>query len=844
MLQPLSSFLLLGLLITGATQLCAQATGYSVVDNQIRVNTRQHWQSWKVAVGAAAISPEGTVSPRFLRRNINAALDATQYGTDPPGGAIAGSNPETAALIIDGDLTTSWGPDLDDATQNWWVQLRLGRVVVVDSIVLHFVTQDRGEPFLQFDVMGWRRPPPQAPSQNTITGTGISALWVIYRTDRPNRDERRISFVPRTTDRRNDDFAGDPLEVVHILLTGSELGRLREVTPEVYAALPDAARGDVDYYRLSTSGRQTVTSAEAYAGLAPARQGAVRFYRREQPRLAEIEVWTAGDNLNLGLVSSGAITTLQTERANQPQDLASTVTDGDFSTGPSVPVFKAEYLTFFEDLGTLFWIDKLDFLTHTLGDSPFEFNVEISDGSLAPDGSILWRAVAADRVAARFRSFPIEPTRVRFLRFRTRYRGSSNGTVSLIEALLYGEGYVAVAQLTSDVIDLGGRKGLVTIEWDADTPEGTRMEISTRTGDVLAEQKVFHDSDGKVVTEDRYRRRLPEVKKGDITTNFVPGDDFSDWSVPYTKSGEEIRSPRTRQYLQVQARVLADTTSKYGPPASLSSMRINLADLYTDNLTGEIWPTRVLQVGEPEPRSYFLRPVFGSDDQGFDEIRVVATTAAFMDVVEVRAGTRNDFLAGTARIIPGAQIERAPTGRDTLAMHLPTVLRREVELVEVRMETTIHGNSAAFEAAVRETGYDGAWQLAEAGDATSLVQSETNVVIAVAGNKVLSALRVEPGVFTPNGDGINDISTLVFSVNRIIGPQQVRLVVYDLAGRRVRQLPQGRSDARGSYRVPWSGDDDSGSQVPPGIYVVSLDIVAESVRAKSTQHTAIVHVVY
>jgi len=839
----LSIFLLLGLLITGAADLYAQAPGYTIVDNQIRVDTRQHWQSWTVAVGAAAISPEGTVSPRFLRKQVNAALDATQYGTDPQGGAIAGSNPETAALIIDGDLTTSWGPDLHDPAQNWWIQLRLGRVVVVDSVVLHFVDQEQGEPFLQFDVMGWRRPPPLAPSKNTITGTSISALWVIYRTDRPNHEERRISFVPRTTDQANESFAGDPLEVVHILLTGSELGRLREVTPEVYAALPDAARGDVDYYRLSTSGRQTVTSAEAYADLALERQGSIRFYRREQPRLSEIEVWTAGDNLNLGLVTSGATTTLQTERDDQPQDLSTTVTDGSFATGPSSPLFSGEYLTYFEDLGTLFWVDKLDFLSHDLGNSPYEFNVEISDGALAPDGSVLWRSVAADKEAARFRSFPIEPSRVRYLRTRSRTR-SGTSQLSLIEVLLYGEGYVAVAHLTSDVIDLGGRKGLVTIEWEADTPEGTRMEISTRTGNVLSEQKVFHDSDGKVVSEDRYRRRLPEIKKGAVTANFIPGNDFSDWSVPYSRSGEEIRSPRTRRYLQIQARVLADTVSKYGPPASLSSLRINLADLYTDNLTGEIWPTRVQLIGEPEARAYFLRPVFGSDDQGFDEIRVVATAAAFMDVVEVRTGTQRDFSDGTASVIPGAMIERARTGRDTLALHLPAVLRREVELVEVRMETTIHGNSAAFEAAVRETGYDGAWQLAEAGDATSMVSSETNVVIAVAGNRVLSSLRVVPEVFTPNGDGVNDVADLLFNVNRIVGTQQVALVVYDLAGRRIRQLRQARSDTRGSYRVAWAGDDDDGKRVAPGIYLVRLEMFAESGRAESTLHTGVVHVVY
>lgn len=833
--------LCLALLPTGFAW--GQTDGYDVQDNQIRVNTRAHWQSWRVAVGAAAITPDGTISPRFLRKQINAALDAEQYGSEPQGGAVAGSNDGSAALIMDGDLATSWGPDLDDPSENWWVQLRLGRVVVVDSVVLHFVDEDQGEPFLQFDVMGWRRPPPLAPSANTITGTGISALWVIYRTDRPNKDQRRISFVPRTTDQANDEFGGDPLEVIHILITGSELDRLREVADITYEGLPAESRGAIDYYRLSTSGRQTLTSADAYAALPPARQGAIRYYSRERPRLAEVEVWTAGDNLNLGLVNNGAVTTMQTGRAAEPKNLASTVTDGDFSTGPSSALFSGEYLTFYEDLGTLFWIDELHFLSHDLGNSPYEFNIDLSDGTLAPDGSILWRPAAADRQKARFRSFRIEPSRVRYIRTRARTR-SGTTQMSLIETLLYGEGYVAVAHLTSDVIDLGGRKGLVTIEWDADTPEGTSLEISTRTGNVLAEEQIFHDSDGRVVTEDRWRRRLPDVKKGPVTVRLVPGDGFSDWSRPYTKSGEEIRSPRTRRYLQAQVRVVADTTSKYGPPASLSALRINLADLYTDKVTGEIHPTRVQRVGAPEARSYYLEPIFGADDQGFDQIRLVASGSTDINIVEVLAGSRQDFVDGTEQVFGAAQLERASTGMDTLALLLPRALRRETELVEVRMQTTIHGNSVAFEAAVRETGFDDAWQLVEPGDATTLVRSETNVVVALAGNQVMSDLQIDPAVFTPNGDGINDETELVFNVSRVLGAKHIDLAVFDLSGRRVRSLHQAREDTRGAWRVSWPGVDDNGNLLPPGIYLVSLELEAESSRAQNTRHTAVVHMVY
>ncbi len=94
-----------------------------------------------------------------MRKGINAALDATEYAVQARGGVDAGSNPHLAAHLIDGDPHTFWEPDLDAPPEDWWVQIRLGRLVVVEKIVLRFVGEDTGDPFLQFDLLGWRKPP-------------------------------------------------------------------------------------------------------------------------------------------------------------------------------------------------------------------------------------------------------------------------------------------------------------------------------------------------------------------------------------------------------------------------------------------------------------------------------------------------------------------------------------------------------------------------------------------------------------------------------------------------------------------------------------------------------------
>lgn len=842
-LKPITALrFLLGTLLAVAGTATAQSPGYVIAGNQIRVETPAHWHAWDIAVGAATITPDGTVFPRFQRRHVNAALEAYDYDEGKlAGGAAAGSNDIDARHVIDGDPTTYWGPDVDASQEDWWIQVRLGRVVVVDSVVLHFVDESLGEPFLQFEVTGWRRPGPLSPSDNFLVGTRISAFWALYRTDRPNKTVRRISFVPRTTESASPDFVGDPLEVIHIRLTDSEGDRFRDVLVEAYERLPSEARGAVEYYRRSATGRQTLTSKEAYEQLDPERRGRIRYFQRERPRLAEVEVWTKGDNFNHGLVSRGAHNTFETPRSPQgPVNVSTSVTDGDPSTGPTGTLWSNDSATYIEDLGTRFWVDALDFMTD--GGSTRQFSVDVSDGSLAPDGSIRWDRIASELINTRYRTFAVKPTRVRYL--RTRFRSSSI-RIALTEVMLYGEGYVAEAVLTSKMIDLGGRKGLVSIEWDAETPEGTRLEITTRTGDTLSEVYIYHDNDGNVVTEDRYTRQLPRVKKGEITTGFGVSADFSVWSLPYDNSGDEIRSPRTRRYLQLQARVVADTASKFGPPARLHAIRVNTADLYTDKLTGEIWPTRVERIGAPEPRSFYLRPDFGNQLQGFDEIRIAATAATLLDLVDVRVGTRADFRNGEQRLIEAAEIERTATAPDTMAVRLPEIVHQGVELIEVRLQSTVHANSAAFEAAVRDGAYDGAWQIANVGDATERVNSQTNVVLALADNRVLSDLRVEPPLFTPNGDGVNDVATFQFSVNRVHQTYGgVAVSVYDLSGRLVRRLHLPEGDPRGPHAVVWDGDDSGGRPVPPGAYVVRLDLQTMSDRARGTLRTRTVHVAY
>jgi hypothetical protein len=93
--------------------------------------------------------------------------------------------------------------------------------------------------------------------------------------------------------------------------------------------------------------------------------------------------------------------------------------------------------------------------------------------------------------------------------------------------------------------------------------------------------------------------------------------------------------------------------------------------------------------------------------------------------------------------------------------------------------------------------------------------------------RILSQVGADPGVFTPNGDGINDVGIVGFVLGRIVAAS-IRIEIYDAGGRLRREL-LWRSLGAGSYLpserneagLPgaWDGLDDAGELVAPGIYL-------------------------
>ena len=67
--------------------------------------------------------------------------------------------------------------------------------------------------------------------------------------------------------------------------------------------------------------------------------------------------------------------------------------------------------------------------------------------------------------------------------------------------------------------------------------------------------------------------------------------------------------------------------------------------------------------------------------------------------------------------------------------------------------------------------------------------------------------------------------------------------VYDLSGRRVRDLSTATPYPSGERRVEWDGLDENGALVPPGIYLARVGFDTDS-GADGTHVSRLVHVIY
>jgi hypothetical protein len=812
------------------------------------VDRASQWNNWTFPSGTLKISTSGAVEPTRLDNDINASLDILDFfRLHPPAGSKkkpeeftildavkAGSNRAQVANILDGDPTTYWEPAaLNQDTpvgEQWWFSVDLGRYMIADRIVLKFA--DDADPFLLFDVqISDGRKPAGIPNATDPQFEPVLRLFT------PNKSQREF-VIELTSD---DEAPGRGLRFVQVIATGTDSSRAEEVSQIEYDRLlseePRLA-GIVEYYKQQADGRQILVGQSVYDQLDESRRGQVLYFRSEAPRVAELEVWTLGDEILMGTAQRGGSIVesdgniITSVLANGDVVSIATVTEH-----APVPPFLAEgFMTF--DLGAFFWIDRQWILYVRTGNfNKFDnYRLEFSDGSLAADGSIKWKASVTRQINPEFRFQPghdyneFEPIKARFFRFlfeRVITESGSGAPVNIAEMQLLGRGHLPEVTLESDLIRLGSSRNLLSIEWDADAPSGTEVVLQTRTGNKLDIVRRYYKQLNPAlprseVTQTQYEA-LRESWKAGIEEEERLGSDWSAWSEPYRlPAGSAISSPSPRQFVKIRATLLSGDPEKH---ATLNSVRLNFISPVAQRLIGEIAPFAIDSLGVQKTLSLYVHSEFQSTDPGFDELLLAGPSDMTFDFVQLYAGRAADFGEEADLISLRVEgVEVMNTAADSLRLSFDAITPRSgVDVLRLDFRTTLFSGGALLSASLQNQASGGGWQRVDAGDALEAIESNTTTLVGQEKRRILfTDVTVPQPVVTPNGDGINDEALIGFTVLRVSDDSPVEMLLYDVAGRPVRRLVEQRSRGSGRYEMGWDGRNDGGDLVPPGVYVARI----------------------
>ena len=745
--------------------------------DQLRFSSARQWSDWQLPIGAVEVAPNGSIQPVRVTKNTDAARDALQLG-----GGIrrAGSNPRDANALLDGNPTTGWAPNPDDDPDDWFVEIDLGRSVSAYSIALVFA--DDAPPFELFDLLLSSGEPQLDQVANPIAGS------LIYRIKERFKENvrHRVAFAP-----------GDALYLTPI----------RYLQIRNFKHVPDA-------------------------------------------RLVAVEVQSIGDNLILNLIERGGAIDVVIDAFVRAEEVtlgnALNLVDGSiFNRWRNGREPRNTYNTWSHitiDLGAVYPVDFVRLITgiairggfgeHLLrtragasGPRSFSYkNYEVltSDGTIAPDGTRIWTrhfagypASENHRAGLADHQFPTLPTR--YVRIAwliwdatcaatapdasSRWGCYANGSAEEIQ--VYGEGYPLAVRLRSPLIDLESGKNLNSIEWQAQTPLGTHIEIRSRTGNEVVEQYTFYDKNGKQVTQKRYDKLIPSFK-GRIDTTRIAGADWSPWSNIYSASGAAFQSPSPRRFMELDVRLASDSPTQ---APHFDWLAVNFSDPLASKVVGEVFPLQV-EPGQETLFSYFLRPSTTQD--GFDQIAIEATTvprfdAAFIDDEPVEVTTEaldEGFRATFPRRI------------------------RSRQLVELRFTAPIYLQATRFDAFLEDSQKAQVRQLVDPGDAAPQVESSSNVVRLPVADQLFAGFSFSPALITPNGDGINDQFLVSFDLINVLSARPLHLRLYDLSGRLL--FAQERAGQASHIEWHWDGRDQDGQRVPPGLYIAELHIAGDA----------------
>ena len=424
----------------------------------------------------------------------------------------------------------------------------------------------------------------------------------------------------------------------------------------------------------------------------------------------------------------------------------------------------------------------------------------------------------------------------RFLRFKF---GEVSTTTLLAEIELFGRGYPQEARYISAPHSFGQAVSLGRVAWKftryrqlpsgaitADPAAPVQLNLQTRAGfDDNPKTYFIFDDLGRLVEVDeetyfdspRVVERFSEGIAGFRAKRDDDIENWNNWSVDYQASGDEIRSSDGAEFLQFRFTITTEDPLAFGV---LDSLAFEVSPLLADRALAEIAldgradadGAVEVPLGVVQRFVYHIRTVAGTTDlAGFDGIELeVPPASRFLDL------TIDDQPA-----TEGADFSLAASdGR--LRFTFPTAFQED-KAFRVRFQGAVFQPSVFLASRLFNTSAASLPQSIEGGDAHADVASNSiQVVSSDAALGVLGAVALSSPVVTPNGDRTNEQVAIGFDLFGVAGGA-LRVEVRDLSGRRCAAILDARA-AAGPYALRWDARDERGELVPPGLYLIRVEV--------------------
>ena len=786
MKRPLNRILSLAIV----TVLTMPETG---IDAQDLVFSGTDFESWDHPRGLVNVQTDGIEVKRF-GKTFNAVADAGAFSSIVIGDLYGSvrpvrtpSNQAEAHLVADQDLNPWWQPIADDPTEHFWVEVDLGRAVIADKIRVIFPDTEEARPFTFFSVF-------ISPGIGVTFGGGNRIVF--NRVGRPVNNNTS-SVVEFELEMEND--------------ATQKFAPVRFVRFEAVGRTPNAALAEIEVDGVGFNVASKVSIEK-------------RLERGDE--VWGGRTWTSDARECTDRAcgrGSGAEALIDEDLGFRMWNIEAVIKSGDWRDSGYWGVV---------DFESVFRIDRVVWLPY-VNNGPYNYahfsggcgwtNQELftSDGSLSKtavsevEGLFEYEMLVDNTGNKGIYDFQFPPRPVRLINWRV--PGGRGNCRAIQWWMFHSEGYPARVSVQSVDLALGGARSIRRVEWDADLPPGTRIEVQTQTGNGFQNIKRYYLSNGKEVTKNAYEG-AKKRQRGDIVDESIRDASWSNWSNPHRFSGQDFQSPTPRQWLQARVALISDDPEVFPKLRSLTFVASE--PLISSGLNGVVFPREAVLDSLTEFR-YTIKPEsFNGADSGFDRVLIVLPPG----------GEGAELLRATVR---GVEVEAIGSLRgDSLLVALPPpVVRRDS--VEITFTTRLIESPTVFDSFVfnssEEDNTQGVLPVAFGAD-------QVFVPEAVAGSSLVRNLS-QNDIFTPNRDGANDLYELSFTVVKT--EEQPRVRVYSLDGALVAELANTRSES-GRAEYAWNGSGTNGT-VPPGVYLVHIEV---STDARDEVVHRLVHVAY